>query len=89
MSTLENDTARPSAAAELASYLAVAPLLGCLACLLLPAGYAVHELAQRGAIAWGAVLLAGTGAVHWGLALAGRVRGSAPRTAASRARSSR
>ena len=85
MSTLENDTARPSAAAELASYLATAPLLACLAYVLLPAGYHAHELAQRGAIAWAAVLLAGTGAVHWGLALAGRLRAPALRTAASAA----
>jgi hypothetical protein len=83
--TLENDTARPSTAAELASYLAVAPLLVGLACVLLPGGYNTHELAQRGTVAWGAVLLAATGAVHWGLALAGRLRASAPRTAASAA----
>jgi len=83
MDILENDTARPGTLAELLSYLAVAPLLLCLACLLLPAGYSTHELAQRGAIAWGAVLLAATGAVHWGLALAGRLPASALRTAVS------
>jgi len=83
--TLENDTARPSAAAELLSYLTVAPLLVCLACVLLGSGYTTRELAQRAAIAWGAVLLAASGAVHWGLALAGRLPASAPRTAASAA----
>jgi hypothetical protein len=31
------------------------------------------EMAQRIAVAYGAVLLAFTGAVHWGLALAGRL----------------
>ena len=83
MDALENDTARPAPAAELLSYLALAPLLLCLACLLLPSGYGARELAQRGAIAWGAVLLAGTAAVHWGLALAGRLPASTLRTLAS------
>lgn len=35
--------------------------------------YAWQELAQRAALAWGAVLLASAAAVHWGLALAGRL----------------
>jgi len=83
--TLENDTARPAAAAELLSYLAVAPLLVCLACVTLLPGYSGRELAQHGAIAWGAVLLAFSGAVHWGLALAGRLPATALRTAASAA----
>jgi Protein of unknown function (DUF3429) len=59
--------------AEWAGYLLVAPLAVCLAGVGLLPGYAVQELAQRSAIAWGAVLLAFTGAVHWGLALAGRL----------------
>lgn len=83
MDTLESDTSRPAPAAELLSYLALAPLLVCLACVLLARGYALRELAQRGAIAWGAVLLAASGAVHWGLALAGRLPASALRTAVS------
>ena len=59
-------------AAELVSYLGVAPLvLGLLGVGLLP-DLAERDLAQRLAIAWGAVLLAGCGGVHWGLALAGR-----------------
>jgi hypothetical protein len=76
---LQNDTApaRLGTAAELLGYLAVAPLIVCLACEAGLSGYAGRELAQRGAIAWGAVLLASAGAVHWGLALAGRMR-SAP-----------
>jgi hypothetical protein len=83
---LENDTAaRLGTAAELLGYLAVAPLIVCLACEATLAGYAARELAQRGAIAWGAVLLACAGAVHWGLALAGRVPSTPARMAAASA----
>jgi Protein of unknown function (DUF3429) len=56
---------------EWASHLLVAPLVLCLAGVGLLPGYAAQELAQRIAIAWGAVLLAASGAVHWGLALGG------------------
>jgi Protein of unknown function (DUF3429) len=83
--TLENDTARPAPAAQLLGYLALAPLLACLACVALLPRYTGRELAQRGAIAWGAVLLACGGAVHWGLALAGRLPSTPARTAASAA----
>jgi hypothetical protein len=84
---LENDTApeRAAAAAGLVGYLAVAPLIVCLACEAALPGYAGRELAQRGAIAWGAVLLASAGAVHWGLALAGRVPPTVARMAAAAA----
>jgi hypothetical protein len=71
----QNSSGNPglSGSAELASYLAVAPLvLGLLGVGLLPQ-LPGRELAQRLAIAWGAVLLAGCGGVHWGLALAGRL----------------
>jgi hypothetical protein len=79
MKPLENDTApvRLGTAAELLAYLAVAPLLACFAALVALPGYAAHELAQRAAIAWGAVLLAGGGTVHFGLALAGRLPATA------------
>jgi hypothetical protein len=82
---LGNDTApaRLGTAAELLGYLAVAPLLVCLACEGTLSGYTARELAQRGAIAWGAALLAATGAVHWGLALAGRVPSAPARMAAA------
>lgn len=80
---MENDTARLSSAAELLGYLAVAPLLVCFGCVVALSGYPDRELAQRGAIAWGAVLLGCTGAVHWGLALAGRLPATAARTAAA------
>jgi hypothetical protein len=84
---LENDTApaRLGTAAELLGYLAVAPLIVCLACEAALSGYAGRELAQRGAIAWGAVLLASAGAVHGGLALAGRLPPAAARMAAAAA----
>jgi len=80
---LENDTTRLSSAAELLGYLTVAPLLVCLSCVAVLSGYADRELAQRSAIAWGAVLLGCTGAVHWGLALAGRLPATGARTAAA------
>lgn len=82
---LENDIARLSSAAELLGYLTVAPLLACLAGVVALPGYAGRELAERGAIAWGAVLLACTGAVHGGLALAGRLPATAARTVAAAA----
>jgi hypothetical protein len=64
---------RLASAAEWSGYLGVAPLIVCLAAVGLLPGYAGRELAQRVAIAWGAVLLACAGAVHLGLALAGRL----------------
>jgi hypothetical protein len=51
-----------------------------LAMMLLP-GYAQRQLAQQIAVAYGAVVLAGAGAVHWGLALAGRISWRAERIA--------
>jgi hypothetical protein len=71
----ENDTgtAQFNAMAEWAGYLGVAPLVLCLAGVGLLPEYAWQELAQRAAIAWGAVLLAAVAAVHWGLALAGQL----------------
>jgi hypothetical protein len=65
-------TTRLEPAAEWAGYLGVVPLIVCLAALGLLPGYGARELAQRGAIAWGAVLLAFVGAVHLGLSLASR-----------------
>jgi hypothetical protein len=64
---------RVSAAAEWAGYLCVAPLLLGLAAVAWPEDFPARELAQRATIAWGAALLAFSGAVHWGLALAGRL----------------
>lgn len=59
--------------AQWSGYVLVTPLVLCLAGVGLLPSYAAQELAQRAAIAWGAVLLAGAGAVHWGLVLAGRL----------------
>jgi hypothetical protein len=66
-------------ALEWVSYACVAPLMLGLAGVGLLPEYAARELAQRGTLAWGGVLLGFTGAVHWGLALAGRIpwRGTA------------
>jgi hypothetical protein len=62
-----------ASALEWASYACIVPLvLGLGGVGLLPE-YAQRELAQRGTLAWGGVLLGFTGAVHWGLALAGRL----------------
>jgi hypothetical protein len=70
-------------AAEFVSYLGVAPLLLCLLGVGLLPELSERELAQRLAIAWGAVLLAGCGGVHWGLALAGRLGWQAARIGAA------
>jgi len=80
---LETDSApaRLGTATELLGYLAVAPLLGCFAAVAALPEYAQRELAQRAAIAWGAVLLAFSGAVHFGLALAARAPASPLRLA--------
>jgi Protein of unknown function (DUF3429) len=69
--------------AEWIGYAGVVPLLLCLAGVGLLPEYAWRELAQRAAIAWGAVLLAFAAAVHWGLALAGRLPWGAARLGAS------
>lgn len=75
MGSTENGagTTRFNELAEWAGYLGVAPLIVCLAGVGLLPAFAWQELAQRAAIAWGAMLLAGVAAVHWGLALAGRL----------------
>jgi hypothetical protein len=74
---------RASSAAGWLGYLCVLPLvLGLAAVGLLP-DYATRELAQRITVAWGAALLAFTGAVHWGFILAGRLPGSFQRVGAA------
>ncbi len=81
MGASENNPAASglNSAAEWVGYLSVAPLLVCLAGVGLLSDYGARELAQRIALAWGAVLLASSGAVHWGLALAGRLPWAAAR----------
>jgi hypothetical protein len=67
--------------AELAAYGGMIPLaILPIAMVLLP-GYAQRQLAQQIAVAYGAVVLAGAGGVHWGLALAGRLSWRAERIA--------
>ncbi len=75
--------AHSDTAADWAGYLLTAPLVVSLAGVGLLPSYAQQELAQRVAIAWGAVLLASAGAVHWGLALAGRLPWTGARRAAA------
>lgn len=70
-------------AAEVIAYLGIVPLVLCpLAIAFLPE-YGERLLAQRIAIAWGAVVLASLGGVHWGLALARRLSTGAQRVAGS------
>ena len=69
--------------AELVAYLGILPFAVCpIAMALLPA-YEQRQLAQQIALAYGAVVLAGVGAVHWGLALAGHMHWSHTRLAGS------
>ncbi len=49
------------------------PFIACLLVMALFPNYAGRLLAQQIAIAYGAVLLAGAGGVHFGLALGGRL----------------
>ena len=76
-------TSGPDTVAEWLGYLGVVPLVLCLAGVGLLADYGARDLAQRIALAWGAVLLAFTGAVHWGLALAERLPRNAMRRGAA------
>jgi len=85
MTGTENDSApgRLSRTAEWLGYLTLAPLVLCLAGVGLQPDYATRDLAQRTALAWGAVLLASSGAVHWGLALGGELPAEGTRIAAA------
>lgn len=74
---------RLNTTAEVVSYAGLAPLVLCLLGVALLPDYAARELAQRIAVAYGAVVLAFVGAVHWGLALAGLLAWSPLRIAGS------
>ncbi len=66
-------------AAEIVAYIGIVPLVLCpLAIAFLPE-YGQRFVAQQVAVAYGAVVLAALGAVHWGLCLAGRLGWSVPR----------
>jgi Protein of unknown function (DUF3429) len=73
MGTQGGTVSRLNTSAEIVSYAGVVPFVLCLLGITLLPGYGARELAQRIAISYGAVVLAFIGAVHWGLALAGRM----------------
>lgn len=66
-----------SAAAIWSGYAGVVPFVVCLLGVLLAPAAEWRRLAQQAAIDYGAVILSFVGALHWGLALAGRLRGDA------------
>jgi hypothetical protein len=72
---------RLNTTAEIVSYAGLVPLLLCLLGVALLPELTARELAQRIAVAYGAVVLAFVGAVHWGLALAGHLAWSPARIA--------
>jgi hypothetical protein len=66
-----------SRAALWSGYAGVAPFLACLAAVLWAPQPQWQAFAQQAAIAYGAVILSFVGALHWALALAGRLPGDA------------
>ena len=67
--------------AELAAYLGIAPFVVFPVAVATLPSYELRLLAQQAAVAYGAAVLASVGAVHWGLALAGRLAWSPARIA--------
>ncbi|MGH8217510.1 MAG: DUF3429 domain-containing protein [Steroidobacteraceae bacterium] len=66
-------------AAEIVAYVGILPFVLCpLAIAFLPE-FGQRFIVQQVAVAYGAVVLAALGAVHWGLALAGRLKWSVGR----------
>ncbi len=61
------------AAAEIAAYAGLVPFIACPVAMAFLPSYELRLLAQQIALAYGAAVLASVGAVHWGLALAGRL----------------
>jgi hypothetical protein len=72
-----------SRAARWSGYAGVAPFLAVLAVLLWAPEPQWRAFAQQAAIAYGAVILSFVGALHWALALAGRLPGDARTIVAS------
>ncbi len=64
-----------SAAAIRSGYAGVIPFVVCLLGVLLAPGIEWRARAQQAAIDYGAVILSFVGALHWGLALGGKLRG--------------
>lgn len=73
MSTASTSRDSLGAAAEISAYLGVVPLVVCPLAMASLTSYSLRLLAQETALAYGAAVLAALGAVHWGLALAGRL----------------
>jgi hypothetical protein len=80
-SSAERSSLSPTA--ETAGYAGMLPFIAALAGMGLLPNIEHRELAQHMAIAWGAVVLSFLGAVHWGLALSGRMAWSIMRLVAS------
>jgi Protein of unknown function (DUF3429) len=74
---------RLNTTAEVVSYAGLVPFVLCLLGVALLPNYGLRELAQRIAISYGAGVLAFVGAVHWGMALAGRLAWSPARIGGS------
>jgi hypothetical protein len=62
-----------SNAALYSGYAGIAPFVAALLGVWLAPEPAWQRLAQQAALAWGAVILAFVGALHWGFAIAGRL----------------
>jgi len=77
MSNSERIDADPalSAAAIWSGYAGAIPFVVCLLGVLLAPGAVWRLRAQQAAVDYGAVILSFVGALHWGLALGGRLRG--------------
>lgn len=72
-----------SATAETIAYAGIVPFIGALAAMGLLPDLGQREIAQHIAIGWGATVLSFAGAVHWGLAMAGRLTWTPVRMAGS------
>ncbi len=72
-----------SRAALWSGYAGIVPFVACLVAVLWAPQPQWRGLAQQAAIAYGAVILSFVGALHWALALAGRLPGNARTISAS------
>lgn len=66
-----------SNAALWSGYAGIAPFVGALLLVWLAPEPGWQRIAQQGALAWGAVILAFVGALHWAFALVGRLPATA------------
>ena len=72
MSQQDNERSGVSPLAEMVGYAGLLPFLAALLGVGLAPDYAQREFAQRLGLGYGAAILSFVGAVHWGLAVAGR-----------------